>query len=43
MEGDVSEICGCKTMDDFVKDDEFMLFMIPILGLIMIVRCYTVW
>ena len=20
-----SEICGCKTMDDFVKDDEFML------------------
>ena len=21
----ISEICGCKTMDDFVKDDEFML------------------
>ena len=22
----VSEICGCKAMIDFVKDDEFMLF-----------------
>ena len=21
----ISEICGCKTMYDFVKDDEFML------------------
>ena len=21
----ISEICGCKTMGDFVEDDEFML------------------
>ena len=21
----ISEICGCKTMDDFVKDDWFVL------------------
>ena len=24
-EDNISEICGCKTMDDFVKDGEFML------------------
>ena len=44
----ICEICGCKTMGDFVKYENFCAYSdgldgIPILGRIIKVRCYTVW